>query len=150
MERLLAARGRHGWTSAVTKGAPCSGCSAVSSEHGDLFHTQALPLGLLPALDNLHREGKVSSGYSDALYRAALRCTLLPMLCLGRELCGKQLLKSKPRTLFCPEDSFFVKCCEAVFSCLHEWKHCVQHRQAVYCLTSPLKGFLLLASRLMW
>lgn len=64
--------------------------------------------------------------------RTALGCTLLPMLCLGRELCGEQLLKSKPRMLFCPEDSFFVKGGEADFSCLHEWKPCMQHKHDVY------------------
>lgn len=49
-------------------------------------------------------------------------CTSLPMPCLGRELCDRQLLKSNPGLLFCPEDIFLVKGGRDKSSGLHVWR----------------------------
>lgn len=102
MERLLAARRAHGWTSAVTKGAPCSflPCSqqwawGYFSHMSSFFWAAACPG---PAAQGGKGQQGMQAVHSHP--RAALGCTSLPVLCLGRELCAEQLLKLKPRMLW--------------------------------------------------
>lgn len=153
MGRLLAPRSKHGWTSAVVKGAPCSLLLCCQQwAWGPFSHELSLSGCCLPWTGCTGRARSARDAAVHSQPRAALSCTSLPMRCLGRELCAEQLLKLKPGMLFCPEGSCLVKAGEADFSCLHEWKHCMQQKHAVYCWICPRNQAIshLLASRLMW
>lgn len=151
MGRVLAARGGHSWTPAVTKGAPCSLLLCCQQWVWGPFSWTSSLFWAPASLDRLHREGKVSNGCCGA--QPAQNCPGLHVT--AHALPGEGALwwtafEIETQDAFLSWRQFFVKGGEADFSCLHEWKHCMQHKHAVYCLTYPLKGFLLLASRLMW
>lgn len=144
MERLLAARSRHGWTSVKMKGAPCS--LLLCCQH-DLFHTRALSFRLLPALARLHRVSKGCSGAQPAQSCPQLHITAYALPWEGALRQTALEIETQDAFLYWRQLS-----CKRWWGwlLLFAWVEALYAAETCSILIYLLKSFFLLASRLMW